>query len=165
LQARGLPPMQESISEKSLVVPDGLVRPRKQEAVDAATFEVLKEIAKDVREGLLETVGVESEFSIDRGRCSMILKLPPETDTAMIASAIALENADAWCDENHRVNLGISPSFSTKDVDQTVLCAIKVIHVMLGLHAVGEVEPRPLKQRFIQSIYEILQIQQAVGKR
>lgn len=131
----------------------------------AATFNVLKEIANDVSEGLLETVGVQSEFSIDRGCASVLLKLPSGADTVMIAHAIALENADAWCDEGGRLHLGINPWFSTKDIDQTVLCAIKVIHVLLGLHAVPEVKASALKQRIIRSISEILQIQQKVGKR
>lgn len=132
--------------------------------ISPATREILLEMAKDVREGLLETVGVESEFSLSGGRTSMILKLSPETDTKMIADAIALENADAWHDDQERVHLGINPEFSTKDVDQTVLCAIKVIHVLLGLHAVCEVKPRSLKERFISSISEILQLRKDVGK-
>lgn len=119
-------------------------------------------MAKDVREGLLETVGVESEFSLADGRASMILNLPPAADTEKIAEAIALENADAWRDEKGRVHLGINPWFSTKDVDQTVLCAIKVIHVLLGLHAVCEVKPQTLKQKLFRGIAEILQIQKEI---
>ena len=120
-------------------------------------------MAKDVREGLLETVGVESEFSFAHGRCAMILDLPFETDTPMIANAIALENADAWCDENGRVNLGINPDFSVKDVDQTVLCAIKVVHVLLGLHAVCEVKPKSFGQKILASIIEVMKIQKEVS--
>lgn len=122
-------------------------------------------MAKDVREGLLETVGVESEFSFDFGRCSMIFDLPLETDTKMIANAIALENADAWCDENGRVNLGINPDFSVKDVDQTVLCAIKVVHVLLGLHAVCEVKPKSFGQKILASIIEVMKIQKEVSSK
>jgi hypothetical protein len=160
-----LPTTWEAFEQKSFIVSEGSFVPKKQQAMFAATFNVLKEIAKDVREGLLETVGVESEFSIDRGRASVLLKLPPGADAAMIAHAIELENADAWCDESGRLHLGINPWFSTKDIDQTVLCAIKVIHVLLGLHAVPEVKVSTLKQRIIRSISEILQIQQKVGKK
>ncbi|MCD9186045.1 MAG: hypothetical protein LUM44_06410 [Pyrinomonadaceae bacterium] len=129
----------------------------------AETREILLNMIKDVREGLLETVGVESEFSFIDGRCSMILDLPPETDTKMIANAIALENADAWCDEKGRVNLGIDPAFSVKDVDQTVLCAIKVVHVLLGLHAVCEVKPKSFTQKILASIIEVMKIQKEVS--
>lgn len=122
-------------------------------------------MTKDVREGLLETVGVESEFSFIAGHCSMILNLPSETDTKMIANAIALENADAWCDEKGRVNLGINPEFSVKDVDQTVLCAIKVIHVLLGLHAVCEVKPKSFGQKILASIIEVMKIQKEAARK
>jgi hypothetical protein len=160
-----LPLTWDAFEQKWFVVPEGSVMPEKPQTMFAATFNVLKEIAKDVREGLLETVGVDSEFSIDKGRASVLLKLPSGADTAKIAHAIGLENADAWCDESGRLHLGINPWFSTKDTDQTVLCAIKVIHVLLGLHAVPEVKASTLKQRIIRSISEILQIQQKIGKR
>jgi hypothetical protein len=160
-----LPTTWEAFEQKSFIVSEGSFVPKKQQAMFAATFNVLKEIAKDVSEGLLETVGVESEFSIDGRRASVLLKLPSGADIAMIAHAIALENADAWCDEGGRVHLGINPWFSTKDIDQTVLCAIKVIHVLLGLHAVPKVKASTLKQRIIRSISEILKIQQKVGRR
>lgn len=129
-----------------------------------ATYEVLRSTAKDVQTGLLETVGVESEFSITSERCSMILKLAPGTDTEMVAEAIALENADSWCDEQGRVHLGINPWFSTKDVDQTVLCAIKVIHVLLGLHAVCEVKPKTFGQKILTSLMDVLKAQNEAAK-
>ncbi len=122
-------------------------------------------MAKDVREGFLETVGVESDLSLDGEYCSMILHLPPETDTKIIAEAIALENADAWCDETARVNLGINPQFSVKDVDQTVLCAIKVVHVLLGLHAVCEVKPKSFTEKILASIAEVMKIQKEVARK
>jgi len=155
LQAWHLPP----IREKNFSTPEGSVVPQKQEAMFSAIREVLTAIAADVREGLLETVGVESEFSAEDGRCSMILKLPPQADSEMIAQAIALENADAWCDDKKRVHLGINPWFSTKDIDQTVLCAIKVIHVLLGLHAVCEIKPKTFGQKILASLIDVLKAQ------
>jgi hypothetical protein len=127
--------------------------------------ENLTKIAEDMREGWLETVGVESRLSTIGTRCSMILELAPETDTATVARAIDLENVEAWCDENGRVNVGISPLYSTKDVDQAVLCAIKVIHVLLGLHAVCEVKPKTFMQKILSSVMEIMQAQQKAAKR
>lgn len=121
-------------------------------------------MAKDVRAGLIETVGIESDLSLEGEYCSIILNLPPETDTQMIAKAIALENADAWCDAKNRVNLGINPEFSVKDIDQTVLCAIKVIHVLLGIHAVCEIKPKSFGQKILSSIMEIMLTQQKSAK-
>ncbi len=127
--------------------------------------ERLTVIAAEMREGLLETVGVESRLSLGGTRCSMILELAPETDAELVARAIDLENVEAWCDENGRVNVAISPLYSTKDVDQAVLCAIKVIHVLLGLHAVCEVKPKTFMQKILASVIEIMQAQQKVSKR
>lgn len=56
--------------------------------------EVLTAAAKDVREGLLETVGVDSPLSLEGERCLMILHLPEGTDTEKIARAIDLENIE-----------------------------------------------------------------------
>ena len=136
---------------KAWQIPDSLVY--------AVQSENIVKIAEDVKQGLLETVGVESDFSLDDNRCSMLLKFSAEVDSKTIAEAISLENADAWCDEFGQVHLGISPFFSVKDVDQTILSAIKVIHVLLGLHAVCEVKPLTFMQKVFQSISEVLQIQ------
>lgn len=153
------------LQEKGLSISEHIFVPQNQTELFPETYKTLLTMARDVREGLLETVGVESDLSFDGEYCSMILNLPPETDTETVAEAIAIENADAWCDENGRVNLGINPHFSVKDVDQTVLCAIKVIHVLLGLHAVCEVKPKTFGQKILSSIMEIMQAQQkASGK-
>lgn len=145
-------------------VPEGSRVPQNQEKMLRATQNVLEAIALDVGGGLLETVGIESRLSLDE-RCSMVLELPEGTDTNRIAEAIDAENVEAWCDSSGRVNIAINPWYSTKDVDQTVLCAIKVIHVLLGLHALSKVQPRSLKQRIFKSISEIMQIQQNIKKR
>lgn len=129
-----------------------------------STERVLNAIAKDMRDGLLETVGVESRLSLEEGKCSMVLKLPPETDMQRVAQAIDLENVEAWCDSKNNVNIAVNPWYSTKDVDQAVLCAIKVIHVMLGLHADDESTPMSFKQKLFKLISEIMQIQQSARK-
>lgn len=129
-----------------------------------STVRVLEAIAEDMRGGLLETVGVESRLSIEE-KCSMILELPEETDTEYIARAIDSENVEAWCDSNGRVNIAVNPWYSTKDVDQAVLCAIKVIHVVLGLHASDKNESPTFKQKLFKSISDIMQIQQKAGRK
>lgn len=130
-----------------------------------ATERVLEAIADDMRGGLLETVGVKSRLSFENEKCSMILELPDETDTDHIAQAIDAENVEAWLDLDDRVNIAVNPWYSTKDVDQAVLCAIKVIHVLLGLHAADKTEPPSFKQKLLSSISEIMQIQQKTGKQ
>jgi len=130
-----------------------------------ATERVLQSIAEDMRGGLLETVGVESRLSLENEKCSMVLELPEGTDTNHVAQAIDSENVEAWCDSDNRVNIAVNPWYSTKDVDQAVLCAIKVIHVLLGIHAADKAEPLSLKQKLLKSISEILEIQQKTGKR
>lgn len=131
----------------------------RQKKLIAATGEVLTAIAADMREGLLETVGVESSLSIDSERCSIILDLPEETDSEQIARAIDAENVESWRDEAGRVHVAVNPWFSTKDVDQAVLCAIKVIHVVLGIHATDTPAPQTFGQKLRASLAEILAIQ------
>lgn len=130
-----------------------------------STRHVLEEIAKDMRGGLLETVGVESRLSFDDEKCSMVLELPEGTDTSYIAQAIDSENVEAWCDSEGRVNIAVNPWYSTKDVDQAVLCAIKVIHVLLGIHAADKPENLSFKQKLLKSISDILQIHQETSKK
>lgn len=166
LTAWRVPPVWKDLEETVLSVPTDSNVPKKQERLLRATREVLAEIAKDMREGLLETVGVESLPTIDDGRCSMRLELPEGADTELIARAIDLENVEAWLDRQGKVHIAASPWYSTKDIDQTVLSAIKVIHVLLGLHAADAdaAQPKTFKQKFLKSVAEILQIQKSIKK-
>ncbi|MEP6925929.1 MAG: hypothetical protein ABI954_15785 [Pyrinomonadaceae bacterium] len=130
-----------------------------QKQLLAATRKVLLEIAADIRAGLLETVGVESRF-VEEQKCSIILDLPADANAETIARAIDAENIEAWCDAEGRVHVGISPWFTTKDVDQTVLCTIKVIHVLLGIHA-GDADvtaPRTFGQKLLKAIIDVMLI-------
>ena len=130
-----------------------------------ATQATLSSIYADVREGLNETVGVDCTLVVDE-RCSVILDLPEGTDTGLIARAIDLENVEAWCDDNGRVHLGISPWHSTKDIDQTVLSAVKVIHVLLGLHASdSDAKPKTFGKKLLTSVAEVLLIQNKLKQR
>jgi hypothetical protein len=137
---------------------------RKQKNLQKATDEVLRAIAADVRGGLLETIGIESEFSTDGGRCSMVLELPEGTDAQFISRAIDAENVESWLDENNKVRVAVNPWYSTKDVDQTVLSTIKVIHVLLGIHATDDAKPKTFKEKLIKSISEIMELQKSAKK-
>ena len=94
----------------------------------------LAAVAADVRRGLLETVGLESEWwTDDPERASVVISLPPEIDPAYAARAIDLENLEAWTDADGRLHVAIGAYYSTKDADQVVLCAIKVLSEYTGL--------------------------------
>ncbi len=160
-----IPPVWRNLQESALSVPEGSSVPQNQKKLLAATREVLMAIAKDVRVGLLETVGVESSLSLDDGRCSVVLELPAGTDTELVARAIDLENVEAWRDALGKVHVGINPWYSTKDVDQTVLCTIKVIHVLLGIHASDTAQPKTFKQKLLSSVADIMAAQKGVAKR
>ncbi len=167
LEAWRIPPIWKSLRENILTVPEGSTVPQKQEKMLRATREVLTAVAKDVREGLLETVGVDSMLSLEGGRCSIVLHLPEGADTEKIARAIDLENIESWRDERSKVHIAVSPWYSTKDVDQTVLSAVKVIHVMLGIHAsdAEALKPKTLKQKLLSSVMEVLLAQKSAEKR
>ena len=129
------------------------------------TQATLDSIAEDVRGGLLETVGIKSSFSIDdENRCSIILELPEETDNKIISEAIDAENVEAWLDNSEKVNIGISPWLSTKDVDQTVLCGIKVIHVLLGIHASDKTPPKSFGQKIMSAVMDVMNARKATKK-
>lgn len=130
----------------------------KQRQLLTATQAALDAVFADVREGLLETVGVDCSIEIDE-RCSVVLDLPAGTDFEKIARAIDLENVEAWHDETGRVHVGIGPWFLTKDVDQTVLSPVKVIHVLLGIHASDADRPQTFKQKFLSAVTEIVNLQ------
>ncbi len=123
-----------------------------------ATLATLDAVFADVRGGLLETVGVDCVLSIEE-KCSFVLSLPVKTDTEQIARAIDLENIEAWCDDEKRVHVCLSPWFSTKDVDQTVLSPVKVIHVLLGVHASDAAQPKTFKEKVLSSVAEIMNLQ------
>jgi len=165
LEAWRIPPVWNRLQENDYEIPENSSVFREQQFLLKSTYAVLKAIADDVRNGLMETVGVESEFSIDEGRCSMRLEFPTETDTELIARAIDLENIEAWRDLEGKVHIAVNPWYSTKDVDQTILCTIKVIHVLLGLHAVCDVKPQTIGQKILASVMEVMNAQKTAQRK
>lgn len=167
LTAWKLPPIWSGLQGNSLSAAENSKVIQKQQRLLKATQETLSEIVRDMREGLLETVGVDSSLAMDGGRCSVVLTLPAGVDTETIAQAIDLENIEAWRDEFEKVHIGISPWYSTKDVDQAVLSAVKVIHVMLGIHAADmeAAKPKTLGQKLLASFAEVMQIQKGADKK
>lgn len=165
LEAWRVPPAWNDIENNLQSAPEKSSVLAKQKHLRQATRDVLTAIAADVRGGLLETVGVESEFSTEDGRCAMVLELPETADAETVARAIDLENVEAWRDADGKVRVGISPWLSTKDVDQTVLCTIKVVHVLLGLHAGVDAQPKTFKQKLLSSIADVLKAQKSARER
>ncbi len=146
--------------------PEGSRVLAEQVRLRAAMRRTLEAIAADMHGGLLETVGVKSHLELD-DRAAMVLELPPDTDTELMARAVNMENVEAWRDEAGRVHVAVDPWYTTKDVDQAVLSVVKVVHVKLGIHA-ADAPPAPKKglQRLLGSVVEVLQLQkQYAGKK
>lgn len=121
--------------------------PFMQEKLAASINYALAAIAADVRQGLLETVGIESEWWTDDAElASVVVHLPENIDANYVAEAIDLENLEAWLDDKNRLHVGISPFYTTKDIDQTVLCVVKVVCQFTGLIDV-DANPNELHHR------------------
>ena len=147
-----------SASEGTLTSPEGSRVAAAQMRLLTVTREAMRAAAEDVRQGLLETVGVNSKL-IEGKRCGIAIELPPGTDLEMIARAIDLENVEAWLGEDGQAHVAIGPWYSTKDVDQVVLTTTKVVHVLLGLHAVcslPQAENLSFAQRVMRSAADVL---------
>ena len=163
LLAWEVPPIWKSLESGDESVPEKSKVTAGQKQLIKAALATLEAVFDDVRGGLMETVGVNCTLSIE-DKCSFVLDLPEEVDTAQIAQAVDLENVEAWRDENGRVHVALSPWLSTKDVDQTVLCPVKVIHVLLGIHATDNAAPPSFGQKILSTVAEIMNIQKKVEK-
>jgi hypothetical protein len=133
LLAWQVPPTMKALVDGSLVRPNGSIVPWAQEQLWHATLQALAAVAADVNQGLVETIGVESEWVAEDTRCSVRLLLPDGIEPHFVARAIDMENVEAWVDGEDFVRVAIGPWFTTKDVDQTILAVIKVVHEFTGL--------------------------------
>jgi hypothetical protein len=158
LLAWRVPPIWTSLQTGEASAPENSkVLPNQKRLMQAARA-TLEAIFADVRTGLRETVGVDCSLAINE-RCSVVLDLPGGTDIEQIAQAIDMENVEAWCDNIGRVHVALNPWFSTKDVDQTVLSTVKVIHVLLGIHASDSTEMITFGRKIMLSVAEIMKLQ------
>jgi len=164
LLAWRVPPVWKTLQAGEAAAPESSKVLANQKQLMKATESAINAVFADVRQGLRETVGIDCSLTVDE-RCSAILILPAETDTEKIARAIDMENIEAWRDEAGSVHICLSPWFSTKDVDQTVLSAVKVIHVLLGIHAADNAAPPTLKQKIFGAVAEIMSIQNKIEKQ
>ncbi len=163
LLAWRIPPVWRDLQTGEASAPENSKVLQNQKQLMKVTLTTLDAIFADVRQGLRETVGVDCELVVD-GCCSVVLNLPAEADTETIARAIDLENIEAWRDELGRVHVGVSPWLSTKEVDQTVLSPVKVIHVLLGIHASDSTEPKTFGQKILGAVAEIITLQKKIEK-
>jgi len=164
LLAWRVPPVWKTLQTEDVSAPENSKVLAGQKQLMKAALKTLDAVFADVRMGLRETVGVDCTL-VTGERCSVVLDLPDKADTEQIARAIDLENVEAWRDETGRVHVGLSPWFSTKDVDQTVLSAVKVIHVLLGIHATDNAAPPTFGQKIFGAVAEIMSIQKKIEKR
>lgn len=163
-----VPPTLAKLDSIDAPPPQGSRVAREQRKLFQAARRTLEEICNDVRAGLAETVGIGVEFVLTE-RASVMLLLPPQTsdfDAVRFASAIDLENVEAWCDEANCIHVGLNPFHTTKDTDQTVLAITKVVHVMLGLHANDAVSTQPagLLQRLFAAATEVVDVQRELKR-
>jgi hypothetical protein len=163
LLAWRVPPVWKTVQTGDTSAPESSKVLATQKQLMKACEAAIDAVFADVRQGLRETVGVECSLVLEE-RCSATLNLPVGTDAEQIARAIDLENVEAWLDETGRVHIGLSPWLSTKDVDQTVLSAVKVIHVLLGIHATDNAAPPTFKQKILGAVAEIMSIQKKIDK-
>lgn len=159
-----MPPVWTSLQTGEASAPENSKVLASQKRLIKAAQAALEAVYADVREGLKETVGVNCSLVVNE-RCSVILTLPDTADTEQIARAIDMENIEAWRDAGGRVHVGLSPWFTAKDVDQAVLSTVKVIHVLLGIHASDSNEPKSFGQKIFGAVAEVINIQKKGEKR
>lgn len=86
-----------------------------------------------VAQGLVEALGIAAWPCPDR--IGVWIELPAGTDVNEVAKAIRLEGASARpASDGGYLLLDVQPWFDAEEIEQTVLCCAKVLHVMLGIH-------------------------------
>lgn len=87
-------------------------------------------------QGVVETLGLRAWPSPEID--GVWVELPAGSDIDEVAHAIEAEGATARRDaEANYLLLPVQPWFNVTEIDQTILCCAKVVHVMLGVHPPG----------------------------
>jgi hypothetical protein len=93
-------------------------------------------ICVQVAQGIVDAIGLSAWPSPDND--GVWVELPPGADLGEIARAIELEGAAARPAAGvPYLLLPVQPWFDLEEIDQTILCCLKVVHVLLGVHAPG----------------------------
>ncbi len=86
-----------------------------------------------VAQGVVETLGISAWPCPDR--IGVWVQLPAGADVGEVARAVRLEGASARpASEGNYLLLDVQPWFDAEEIEHTVLCCAKVLHVMLGIH-------------------------------
>jgi hypothetical protein len=106
---------------------------REQHDVARAIAKLQRSVCLQVAQGLVEALGVKAWPCPDR--IGVWVQLPNDSDVNEVAKAVRLEGASARpASDGNYLLLDVQPWFDEQEVEQTVLCCAKVLHVMLGIH-------------------------------
>ncbi len=84
-------------------------------------------------QGVVETLGISAWPCPDR--IGVWVQLPSSADVNEVAKAVRLEGASARpASDGNYLLLDVQPWYDTEEIEHTVLCCAKVLHVMLGIH-------------------------------
>ena len=88
-------------------------------------------VAQQVVQGLFETLGMTARLTDDLDGVALVLD--DDVHLGFVVESINLEGA--WSEvRGEQVVLLVQPWFSAEEIDQTILSAVKVLHVLLGIH-------------------------------
>jgi hypothetical protein len=107
-----------------------------QRAVASSILRLQKAVCGHVAQGIVETCGLSAWPSPDLD--GVWIELPAGADIVEVSRAIEREGAAArQATDAPYLLLRVQPWFDVEEIDQTILCCLKVIHVMLGIHPPG----------------------------
>jgi hypothetical protein len=116
-----------------------------QRAVAHAVVKLQRSICRQVAHGIVDAIGLNAWPSPDHD--GVWVELPAGSDIAHVAQSIELEGAAARpADGVPYLLLLVQPWFDAEEIDQTILCCLKVVHVLLGVHAPDTDLERHLQQ-------------------
>jgi hypothetical protein len=106
---------------------------KEQRQLANALAKLQRSVCMQVAQGLVEALNVQAWPCPDR--IGVWVQLPSGADVNEVAKAIRLEGASARpASDGNYLLLDVQPWFDQEEIEQTVLCCLKVLHVMLGIH-------------------------------
>jgi hypothetical protein len=106
---------------------------QEQRRVADSVAKLQRSVCLQVAQGVVETLGIPAWPCPDR--IGVWVQLPIGADVNEVAKAVRLEGASARpASDGNYLLLDVQPWFDTEEIEHTVLCCAKVLHVMLGIH-------------------------------
>jgi len=106
---------------------------QEQRRVADSIAKLQRSVCLQVAQGVVETLGISAWPCPDR--IGVWVQLPTDADVNEVAKAVRLEGASARpASDGGYLLLDVQPWFDTEEIEHTVLCCAKVLHVMLGIH-------------------------------